>query len=978
MDVRVRTLALCGALFAATAAAQVPPPPTAGVVADNGLLDEVVVTGSHIAMPAADSTSTVQILTHADIERQGITTVTQLLNNLASAGSNNTSLDIVGSDSFAPGASSVGLRNLGEQSTLVLLNGRRVAPNALADYNLIFTNLDAFPVDAIDHVEVLLDGASAIYGSDAVAGVINIITRKDYQGVEVRADRQQSLLGDKFPTTTASVTAGIGNLATDRYNVFFNMDVFDRQSVMWTDYLGEVNHRMTSVSSQYGTPSSYTPYGNFIDTSTNDVAPGAGCPAADVIGGLCRYNRYARFQDIPDSRRVQSYLSAQYALTDATTAFAELSYSHDETDYISVYPYYGAELSQVLLKNGSNFYYMELPPTSPLNPFGGAGQDAEFRYRFTDAPDENNANNSQYRALTGLRGSFGSSTWESAIGIMGSREVNSEQGSFSATGFTREIGCYLISCATIDPNAPDNGTVATNPNFFNQPGGYKIGGPNSAAVLNTLFPEFGFTGSYTQEFWDGNLSGKLGQLWGGDAQYAVGAELRHETYAIEPTSNLVSGDIVGFGVSSVDSQRTFGAAYAEVTIPIVKRVFADLAARVDKYPGFGAHASPKVGLNWRLTDGFRLRGTFSAGFRAPNLVETANAVKVSYAPGTADPARCPSAQALVNALYNAYGQLPPTSAEAASILARIDTVYNNECNNSLFTITNGNPDLRPETSKTFAFGFILEQSQTLNVTADYWHITRADTISELSGSQIVTIANGGGTLPAGTSVSRAPFNPASDPSFTQNDSMLGGINDFTAFGVPAVGQLRGTTTQFANVYSQKTSGVDFTVKGRVPIGGNWMLDTTWNTTYLIGYYDASITNYNENLAGQYGFPRVASNLTVGFMHGHFDNGIRINFTGPQLLQEGSVDTNWTLQGCLAQNFTATQCHVASNVTTDYFLSYKPMPSMTIAFNMLNIFASKAPADLKGFGGTTGVIPPYSATQDVEGRMLKLGISYKFL
>lgn len=969
--------ALIASLLVGTAVAQTPPPASADS-STAGQLGEVLVTGSHIAIRAEDSTSNIQVLTKEDIANQGVTTVTQLLNNLAAAGSNGTSLDIVGSNSFAPGASSVGLRNLGEQSTLVLLNGRRVAPNALADYNLVFTNLDAFPVDAIDHVEVLLDGASAIYGSDAVAGVINIITKKDYQGVEVRADRQQSMLGDKFPTTTASITAGIGNLASDRYNVFLNVNVFDRQSVMWTDYLGEVNRRMTSVSSLYGTPSTYSPYGNYIDNDAGNIEPGASCPAADVIGGLCRYNRYERFQAVPESKRVQSYLSAQYALTDSTTAFAEFNYSHDETDYISAFPVYGAAQSQVLLRNNTNFYYMELNPQSPLNPFGASGDPAELRYRFTDAPDENNANNSQYRALTGLRGSAGTLTWETALGVMGSREVNSEQGQYSASAFNRLIGCYLITCATIDPFAPDNGTVSNDPNFFHQPGGYKLGGPNSAAVLNALFPEFGFTGSYTQEFWDGNLSGKLGQLWGGDVQFAAGAELRHENYAIEPSANLNSGDIVGFGVSAVDAERTFGAAYGEITVPLAKQLFADFAARADKYPGFGAHLSPKVGLNWKIADGFRLRGTFSAGFRAPNLVESANAVKVSYAPGTADPARCPAAQALVNALYNAYGQLNPSSAAAASILARVDDVYNNECNNSLFTITNGNGNLRPETSKTFAFGFVLEPTPIVNLVADYWHISRADTISQLSGSQIVDIAYGGGALPSGTTVSRSAFNPASDPSFSQNDAMLGGINDFTTFGVPAVGQLRGTTTQFANVYAQKTSGVDVTFKSRVPLGMGWNLDSTLNSTYLIGYYDASITNYNENLAGQYGFPRVSANLTEGFGRGRFDNGFRINFVSSQLLQQGSVDSNWTLAGCASQNLTVVQCHVASNITTDYFLSYRPMPSLTITFNMLNIFASKAAQDQKAFGGTTGVIPPNSATQDVEGRFLKLGVTYKFL
>jgi iron complex outermembrane receptor protein len=943
---------------------------------DYDSLEVVVVTGSHIATTVADATSTIQVLKREDIDREGVTSVAELLNSLAQAGGNSTLSDITGENSFAPGSSSVGLRNLGEQSTLVLVNGRRVAPNALADYNLVFTNLDALPLDAIDHVEIDFDGASAIYGSDAVAGVINIITRKDFEGAEVSVNRQATLLGDNFGTNTAAVTLGKGNLASDGYNVMLNVDYFDRSSAMWTDYLGEVNHNLTKVSPAFGSPSTYTPYGNFIDTTTGDVQAGADCPTADTINGLCRYNRYDRFQAVPESKRLQGYLSADLRINDAVTAFGEASYSSDITNYIEPFLTYGASENQVLLRNGTNFYYMELGPNNTLDPFAGAGDDAEFRYRFTDAPYEDQANNSQFRVLGGLKGVLGTNTtWESALGIMGSREVSVEQGeAYSASGFTKEIGCYLITCATIDPFAPDNGTVSTDPNFFQQPGGYKLGGGNSASVLDTLFPAYGFTGEYTQAFWDGNINTKFGQLPGGPMQFTAGGELRHEKYSIDPSANLSAGDIVGFGVSSVDSERTFGALYAELEAPLTKSLTADAALRMDDYAGIGAHVSPKLGLNWKITDWVRVRGNWSTGFRAPNLVESANAVKVSYAPGTADPARCPSALALVNALYTTYFA-NPNAADAASILARADEVYNNECNNSLNTTTNGNPDLKPETSNTYTFSIILEPVRGFAITTEYWNIQRHNTISELSGSQLVNLALAGSPLPPGSTVSRNPYNPASDPSFTANDTELGGINDFTTFGVPALGQLTGTTTEFANLYSQKTSGIDLQLHARVPVTFA-TLDVNWNSSYLLDYHDASITNYSENLAGQYAFPRINSNLTIALGRGAFDNGIRINYTGAQLLQDGSVDTSWTLSGCTTQGLTASECHIAGDLTTDYFLSYKPISGLTVALNVINIFAQKAPPDYKGFGGTAGIIPPASALQDVEGRFVKLGFSYR--
>ena len=157
-------------------------------------IERVEITGSNIKRIDAETSMPVQIIRREEIQRTGATSVKELVNTLTAA--TGSLSDIGGSNSFASGASSASLRNLGKQSTLILLNSRRVAPYALADYSEIFTNLDALPLDAIERIEVLRSGASAIYGSDAVAGVINIITRRDYQGVQGRASHEQSLVNE--------------------------------------------------------------------------------------------------------------------------------------------------------------------------------------------------------------------------------------------------------------------------------------------------------------------------------------------------------------------------------------------------------------------------------------------------------------------------------------------------------------------------------------------------------------------------------------------------------------------------------------------------------------------------------------------------------------------------------------------------------------------------------------------------------------
>ena len=939
--------------------------------------EKIEVIGSNIKRVSKETDSVVVTITRKEIVAQGVTTVAELIGNLAAATGNNTLSDISGNNSFASGASSAGLRNLGEQSTLVLLNGRRVAPNGLADFNLVFTNLDAFPIDAVERVDVLKSGASAIYGSDAVAGVINIITRKDYKGVEVRADHQQSITSGTFGTSSASITAGAGDLDKDRYNIMANFDAYHREDVMWTNLLGYINTDMTRVSKSFGTPSTYSPYGNFLDPDSGAVQAGANCPPGSLKGGLCRYNRYERFEAIPKSDRANAFVSGQYQLTNNTTAFAEVSYSKDKTYYHSPYTYYGVQNSQIQLADGSNFYYMGLNPQSPLNPFGAAGDNAEFRYRFNDGPNYHNVDSSQYRVLGGLRGSHGSYDWESAVGVMGSRSVDTQAGQFSASGFTKEIGCYLLSCSTSDPNLPGNGTISTDPNFFNQPGGYKLGGPNTAQVLNTLFPSYGSTGQYTQAFWDGKISGPLIDWYAGTIQFATGAELRHEKYTLTPTQNLQTGDIVGFGTSQASGSRSFGAMFGELEIPLAKDLEADVAARADKFPGFTAHISPKLGLRYEATNWLLLRGTAESGFRAPNLVESANARKISYAPGTADPNRCPYAQQLINDLTNQYNALPPNSSQAANLLLRIDSVYNNECNASLTTATLNNPNLKPETSHSFSLGAVIEPLKGFSVSADYWAIHRTNTINQLTGTQIVGLVANGLPLPAGTSLTRYPLNiqngkVVNDPSFTDAD--------FTTYGIPrtqSYGALQGATTQFANIYQQRTTGVDFDAKGHWNLAQAAKLDLVLNGTYLISYHDAQVADYGENLAGQYGFSRFSGDLTGTLTTGAFTNSLRLNYHSGYMLQEGKNDSNWTPSGCAKQGLTGGQCNVGINATTDYFLGYSGIKNLTVSLNIINVFNQKAPADQKAFGGTSGVIPPSSALQDAEGRWLKVGIDYKF-
>lgn len=923
---------------------------------------KVIITGSNIKTVDSETASPVQTITRQDITRQGVTNISDLISNLSASSvgtSPNSGLtDIGGDGTFAPGASSASLRNLGEQSTLILVNGRRIASYGFANFTDVFSNVDAIPIDAVERVEVLKSGASAIYGSDAVAGVINIITRQNYQGIEVSADRTSSLQSHTFATTKASITAGFGDLNEDGFNILVNADLFKRDSVMWTNLLQYTNPALTQTSPLFGTYSSYSYPGNIIDG--NGDTPVTGCTT--IQDGLCKYNRYQAFQAVPQSDRYNFYASGTFNLGGGTQAFAEASLTKSKTYYKEAYTYYGDGLSPVQWGNPSTgqtetFNYLGLLASDPINPTGDDG--VGYRYRFLDAPTYNNIEGTQYRVLAGLRGSFGSYDWESAAGVMGSKAVETQQGTFSSSGFIQEIGNYKNY--TVDLNNVALNYQSTDPNFFAQPNGYHPGQVNSPAVLNTLFPVFGNTGKTQAEFVDSKISGPIYQLPAGMINFALGGEVRHESMAITPTSNLANGDIVGYGISEANASRNIESAYTEFSIPVVKSLETQVAVRADKYPDISTHFSPKLAIRFTPTDAVMFRGTIESGFRAPNLVESANSVKFAYDPGTSNPARCPQASALANDLINQANGLSANDPQVAILYARAETVQANECSFGLSDEVKNNPGLKPETSRSFSFGTVIEPVKGYSASLDYWHINRTNTIGLPSTAQLLN----GGPLPPGTTLNYGTFNPNSDPTFTAAETAQYGVT---------TGPLLGVVRQMENISDQSTSGVDVAFKSKTGLDDWGTLRTVLDATYNRTYYDTSISTSTDNLVGQYGFPRVVASYTVIWDINTVSNSLRFNYTGGYELQQGLSDVTWNLTGCAANNYTAQQCRAASIRTVDYAISYTGITNLVLGANIINLFQQKQPADLRAFG-VDGIVP--TSLQDAEGRMLRVSLNYKF-
>jgi iron complex outermembrane recepter protein len=365
----------------------------------------IEITGSNIKRVDLETSSPVQIISREEIQRSGANSVKELLDQLSAASP--TLSDINGSNSFASGASSANLRNLGKTSTLILFNSRRVAPYALADFNEVFTNLDALPLEAIERIEVLRNGASAIYGSDAVAGVINIITRRDFQGVNLKVGFERSHHVSQNRQGTAAVTGGMGSFEKDGFNLLANLELFKRNDISSSRAVfSEINPRRIRPgvipTTFAGQASTFSYPGNLL--GAGGAGPIDGCDPALVIGGLCRYDRFERFALVPSADRVNALVSGRMKLSGGMEAFAEVLFSRTETEYVSPFQPYGQAIGPTTWGNpqtngAQTFFPRGLPAGHPLNFLGE--EEPELRYRFIDSPSGSTSTANNYRVQTG-------------------------------------------------------------------------------------------------------------------------------------------------------------------------------------------------------------------------------------------------------------------------------------------------------------------------------------------------------------------------------------------------------------------------------------------------------------------------------------------------------------------------------------------------------------------------------------------------
>lgn len=544
-------------------------------------VEEVVVTGSRIGRASDfESPSPITTVDREYIEDSGYVNLQQLLEKIPAAGNGTFSTRGNNQDSTANGASAVSLRGLGADATLVLVNGRRVAISSFAEsITTNFVDINSIPVAAIERVEVLKDGASAVYGSDAVAGVVNIVLRKNFEGFEFTAGYGDTSESDNDETM---LTAIWGTGSADG-NVTMIFDYFKNGTLFNADRPKLATANQSSRGGEDFRSSRGFP-GTFIVDGVTTVDPT--CPP-DRDVGVCVFD-YGPFNVLtPGAERTGLILLGNRDFGADMELFTEIAVQHNRSI---------AQGAPTPLDDSAG---LTVPVTHPDNPFTGATTIDVFRFRPVDAgPRQWSIESDNLRMLLGLRGEFNNWDWEVAAshGRSESLQTGSRSQGWVRTDFLQ---------AEIDA------------------GNYNIFGTtfNSMDVLDRIRTSLARQGNSTLKTYDATISGEIYEMPAGALLMAAGLEYREESISDVPDDQFQRGLIFGTESVSAASSRDNFSAFVEFSLPVLENFELQLAGRFDDYSDFGTTTNPKVAARWDVNDMFAVRGSWGQGFRAPSLAQ---------------------------------------------------------------------------------------------------------------------------------------------------------------------------------------------------------------------------------------------------------------------------------------------------------------------------------------------------------------------
>jgi iron complex outermembrane receptor protein len=878
----------------------------------------VEVTGSSIKRADVEGALPVQMVSREDIKRSGATNTAELLTTLSSNSMVGAVNGAEGAGQSTYGLSTASLRGLGASKTLVMVNGRR-----LGNYATDGTSVDvnSIPLASIDHVEVLKDGASGVYGSDAIGGVINFITRQNFSGVELTGYTSVSR-GGGGQTHKASILAGFGDFDADRYNFTLSADVSKDDAI----YGRQREYAKNAWNDNGFRDASATPSGNFttfnptatpnamgvVPNSLDSTGTTIGHPlspnncaangsAYDANFGTCRYDSSPVLNLVPASKRANVGGSFRFKLNEDAEFFAEGFVSRQETTQVAQpSPYSNSFLSTDPAFAQKNIYpSIIVSPTSPYYPAAliaanapdQAGKPVSVSYRAFDAGNREARDTAIASHLVlGFRGNVKGYDYDVAY-THNSSDVTER----TISGYQNQTA---LASLLSNNNAFNPLTQYQSPELAAQIRGTNYVGPVMNAVLRN-------------DAVNARISGDLFQLPAGMVKFAVGASLVDENLSVNPSAAYQSGDVSGYGGAQLplSASRNSSAVFAEAIVPIVKHLEADLAVRHDRYPNASA-TNPKISLRYQPFQQLLLRGSYGKGFREPSLPELMNQQTLGTSANITDPVTKQTGQ------FNlTYG---------------------------------GNPKLQPEKSEQSSLGFVVDPVKGLSIAVDWWKINVNNLVTTLSPAFVLNQAAAG--------------NPAYTGLVTRDS--LGNITSIVGTNLNAGGV--------------KTQGLDVDLRWALlksPTYGNFNLrmNGTYTSKYDLTLPDGTVqksvaaTIDNEgnvlNAVSQGIIFRWKDQLTLDWKYKKFGLALTNNF------QSGYYDAyRADAEEPVAQ-------HVGAFSTWDLQGNYSGIKNLVLTAGVKNLFNRK-PTEVitAGYYFQTGYDPTW---YDAHGQTAYVNASYQF-
>lgn len=901
-------------------------------------VERIQVTGSSIKRTDIEGALPVQVLDRAAIDRSGLATAGDLIQSIPSMQGFTTDGDSVGGG--GGGMKTASLRGLGSDYTLVLINGRRMAPRGSGST----IDLNSIPLAAIERVEVLTDGASALYGSDAIAGVVNFITKDDAQGLSVSArynkPEEKNGTSDNF-----SITGGLGDFDADGYNVLISYSRDSQEQLKATDRefskTGIIPFTLNNKQYYYvaGSPNAIPANARYVYTDAtgksvtsavfNPYQKQNGACAADNFeaAGLCQFDYTTTVEILPENERDSLMLGADLALNDDTKLFADVMYS-DFSQITRIAP--NATGFFPLAADSALAQQYVIPYVDPAHLGSVTSVQAQWRAlplggRATEW------NTKSTHIVTGVEGVFDTIDYSAAF-------------TYSKNDTDENIaGGYPIFDKFME--AVSSGLV----NVFDTPD--KISAEGLKALQDSQY--YGNWSNDTTEVKGVDLkaSTPVYSLPAGDVYVGTGVEFRNTHYvsslADANKQDLLLGANIG---SEYDLSRDNYGGFVEVIVPALENLELTGAVRYDNIgevtsdfvyneDGIASPGSYKVNdsmndttyklaLRYNVTDDLLVRASTGTGFKAPSMLDLGQP-KVEFGV-TSSPYSCPFAG---------------TSDPLAEVCSPSPQQFE--------AFSQGNPNLKPEESEQYTLGFVYAPDNNFSFSMDYWNIELTNLVTSVTESQIVN-------------------NPVRyrDLFTTKTNKATGQEELAIIFASVNVGQSINKGIDW-----DLTVGNDLSF-GRLTttLAGTYVLDSKYTRPGTTDEWISSLGRFGDDNEVVF---RTLAKFSNTLSHGDFTHSAILNYRSGYEDQAQYAASRTVRLGSVTGAGADVQLSVPSYVTVNYQTKYQAMEALGVTFGINNVADRAPPLSLRtgGAGHQVGFDPRYT---DVYGRTFYLGLDYKFM